>query len=132
MGVKSEQIQQKLLEEDDLTIQNAIKIATAMEFSRRGGDQLYRKIIDEVSHIQHTNKVEKHIYANNRLSNFSNSRNDNGTHRMSHGLNNRATSCFRCGFLNHLANKCKYITAKCNFCKKVGHLEPVCLSKKKK
>ncbi|EDO42391.1 predicted protein, partial [Nematostella vectensis] len=32
----------------------------------------------------------------------------------------------------HLAPKCKFINATCHYCHKVGHIERVCLSKKKK
>ena len=39
--------------------------------------------------------------------------------------------CYRCGKANHLANACRHRHTECNFCKKKGHLERVCLKKNK-
>ena len=38
-------------------------------------------------------------------------------------------TCIRCGGTNHKPGDCKFITAMCSFCKKVGHLQKVCLKK---
>ncbi|XP_071576343.1 uncharacterized protein [Temnothorax nylanderi] len=40
--------------------------------------------------------------------------------------------CFRCGKGNHVPDKCFYKDATCNFCKKTGHTENACLTKKKR
>nr|XP_026695390.1 uncharacterized protein LOC113475420 [Ciona intestinalis] len=37
--------------------------------------------------------------------------------------------CYRCGKADHLAPACHYKTAKCNYCKNVGHVEAVCRTK---
>ena len=39
--------------------------------------------------------------------------------------------CYRCGSPDHLANKCKNKAAECSYCHKRGHLEQVCLTKKR-
>ncbi|XP_031342554.1 uncharacterized protein K02A2.6-like [Photinus pyralis] len=39
--------------------------------------------------------------------------------------------CYRCGDGSHNANTCKYTNSTCNFCHKKGHLERVCLKKKR-
>ena len=42
----------------------------------------------------------------------------------------RKTTCHRCGY-NHRAETCRHKTSTCNYCKKVGHIEPNCYTKKK-
>ena len=39
--------------------------------------------------------------------------------------------CFRCGKTNHTAKDCRFINAICRFCQKKGHLESICLKKKR-
>lgn len=39
--------------------------------------------------------------------------------------------CFRCGYGEHRASECKYLNTVCNYCRRVGHLETVCLRKAK-
>ena len=38
-------------------------------------------------------------------------------------------ACFRCGKSDHVATNCKFKTAKCHECQKVGHLPRVCMAK---
>ena len=40
-------------------------------------------------------------------------------------------TCPRCGKTDHFAKDCRFKDAECHFCKKKGHLESVCLTKKK-
>ena len=39
--------------------------------------------------------------------------------------------CGRCGKSNHNSQDCRHKNSVCNFCKKQGHIEPVCLAKKR-
>ena len=41
-----------------------------------------------------------------------------------------AGTCPRCGRTDHTASNCRHKTSTCNFCKKRGHIEPVCLKKR--
>ena len=43
----------------------------------------------------------------------------------------RRNRCWRCGKDNHSADGCRFKNAQCNFCKKKGHIEAACLTKKK-
>ena len=40
-----------------------------------------------------------------------------------------AKACNRCGKTDHMAVNCKFKTAKCHFCQKIGHLARVCMAK---
>jgi len=40
--------------------------------------------------------------------------------------------CYRCGNESHRAHQCKFKNTECNFCKRFGHLERVCLRKPNK
>ena len=40
--------------------------------------------------------------------------------------------CFGCGRGPHARGKCPAKSAKCHFCKKIGHFANICLSRKKK
>ncbi|XP_071054966.1 uncharacterized protein [Onthophagus taurus] len=42
-----------------------------------------------------------------------------------------AVRCYRCGNVNHRADRCKYKNYICNSCGKIGHLSAVCNSKRK-
>ena len=46
--------------------------------------------------------------------------------------NTTQRSCYRCGSSDHLADKCFHKTATCRYCQKEGHLERVCLRKKRR
>ena len=39
--------------------------------------------------------------------------------------------CPRCGKTEHLSKDCRHIKSTCHFCQKMGHLQSVCLKKKK-
>ena len=41
-------------------------------------------------------------------------------------------SCYRCDKDDHKADECRFREAECNFCRRKGHIESACLSKKKK
>ena len=40
-------------------------------------------------------------------------------------------ACVRCGKTNHASKDFRFISSTCNFCRKKGHLESVCLTKKR-
>ena len=41
----------------------------------------------------------------------------------------KKTACFRCGNSGHFSKACPHIKAICSFCKKIGHLQSVCMSR---
>ncbi|XP_065195792.1 uncharacterized protein LOC135827192 [Sycon ciliatum] len=43
----------------------------------------------------------------------------------------KSKACYRCGVASHLATACKHKDTRCRHCHKTGHLERVCLSKKR-
>ena len=44
---------------------------------------------------------------------------------------NFSGTCMICGNVNHKSNECRYKDSTCNYCRKKGNLERVCLSKKR-
>ena len=43
----------------------------------------------------------------------------------------KAKECYRCGAQNHIANRYKFIKSTCHYCHKEGHLQKMCLKKKR-
>ena len=48
-----------------------------------------------------------------------------------HSNNGNSGTCMRCGGTNHRSNDCKFKDSECHFCHKKGHLEKVCMQKRK-
>lgn len=126
-GLRSEGIQSRLLEIKDLTLEKAIETASALELSSRNAAQLHQKgnslqnmnyLIKNKTKCDSRDKVKKTVETKNNSSDSSG--------KMIVKVNKNNLKCFRCGSLHHLANKCKYKSAICNFCHIKGHLKAVC------
>lgn len=122
-GIRNRVIQSRLLEVRELTLTKAKEIAFGMEMSHRGTDEIHSsRSKTEVQHIEHgKNKTKKNVQPSNKRNSRQASTND--------GQNKR---CYRCGDPSHLADQCKHKTTVCKHCKKIGHLERMCLAKTKK
>lgn len=103
-GMRSKRIRSRLIEEKNLTFEKAKEIAVSMEASGEGAEVLERK--------HEVNYTERRT-----LQRGSGSKVTNHTNRQ----------CYRCGSGAHLASTCKHKHVICNFCKKAGHLQRVCL-----
>lgn len=114
-GLRSQKIQDRLLETKDLTLEKAKERAIAMEMSAKGGAEIHST--RTVSHI--------HSLRDHQQPNRTQVTKDNNSIKKS-----RKIVCYRCGSETHLANACRFKTAVCNFCKKTGHLAKMCLSAK--
>ena len=107
-GLRDETIQRRLLSEADLTLENAIRIAQSMESA---GAEV-RKLKDPAASVF-------------RMKFAGSSSNVNGK-----SPDTKKLPCYRCG-RNHPGVPCKFKEATCHRCGKVGHIAPVCRSKKK-
>ena len=104
-GVKNARIQKRLLQETNLKFEDALKIARAMETADKNSAEMYRP-----------------------LPVFEQSQND-AVHQTSSGDGEVKPKCFRC-LGTHSPSNCRFKTAECWKCKKVGHVARACKSQK--
>lgn len=99
-GLRSQRIQNRLMEVNKLTLETAISTAVTMELSERGGVEMqHQKAVNSIR--SKSNKTNKKKYV---------SKYEKKLHEKNH--------CYRCGSDAHLANTCKYKNTECLFCKK--------------
>ena len=117
-GINDEKIQKRLLIEKDLTFEKACNIAVTQE--------LASKDIHVLQTPTNTATVNK-VASSHDKSTFA----SKAQPKPPRPNNPSNKQCFRCGDKSHTAPKCKFINAKCHYCSKIGHIERVCLSKKR-
>ena len=100
---KNTRIQQRLLAEHDLTFDKATEIALSMELALQG--------VHMVSGSTHF-RQEVYKVSNQKPKKFQ----PKQPHKP-------IKPCFRCGSSGHNPAQCKFKTAQCNLCKKVGHIK---------
>ena len=114
-GINHEGIQKKLLAEKNLTYERALEIALALESAEQGTKDLKSAATAATSLPKDLHYASLH--PPNRQATGGNK-----TDSMS-------TPCYRC-LGNHTPSTCKFRTAECHFCKKIGHITKACRSKK--
>ena len=101
-GIADLRIQKRLLQDAGLTYKTALETALSMEMANKDVTQLQRS--------------------------------PGAVHNVQHRSTNRFTqrfSCYRCGG-NHAQESCRFKSAQCHYCKKMGHIAPVCRSRNKR
>jgi transposase InsO family protein len=104
-GVEDPRMQRAMLQEADLSYQKAIELCTATELATKDISLLQQKPVDEVKRVHPTNQRQQRTPQNKQYS-----------------------SCYCCGS-NHPADACRFKSAECRFCKKIGHIAKVCKSR---
>lgn len=99
-GLFSVQIQNRLLETRNLTLDRAVEVAVAMELSARNTAEFHSQKEGNLLAFSSQSKENKNIL--------------------------QKSFCFRCGDKNHFANNCKKTNLLCSFCHRKGHLQKVC------
>ena len=105
-GLRSDSLQRRLLSEDKLTLDKALKIAQSLE------------MVDK--------KAKSLKAADNPIRRLSQRKHRTAPGRQQQGKER----CSRCGRTNHAANNCKFSDATCHNCGKKGHIAPACRSNK--
>ena len=105
-GCNDHRLQCKLLSEESLSFDKALKIAKAVETAERDSRGMQKP----------SSQVPKPVHSITRRSNPT-------TKMPSH-----KDICYRCGG-KHTSVSCKYKDSECHFCKKKGHLAKVCKAK---
>ena len=109
-GLRSGSVQKKLLTETTLTLESAIKTAKTAE-------QVGAKSRQLQSSGSAAGQLEETPATVGKLS--MSQRREGGTY-----------SCYRCGKPDHQSDKCKFKSARCHNCSKVGHIASVCRQKR--
>ena len=92
--------------------EDASKVAKETVYGNKSGS---------VHKVQHFKKqVDEHSVLNSKLKSKGQKKRD-----FAKGV------CPRCGNIEHIAKDCPHIKSTCHFCQKMGHLQSVCLKKKK-
>ncbi|XP_044764494.1 uncharacterized protein K02A2.6-like [Coccinella septempunctata] len=117
-GLRTQNIQSRLLEMKDLTIERALEVAISMETSARDAAQLHRNNLTSSS----VNSVKCGKQMGDRPLKIKASSKPSSNDKNS----NKSAYCYRCGSPSHFANTCKYISSICSKCKVKGHLAKVC------
>ena len=116
-GVNHEKIQRRLLSEAQLTFKKAYEISSAMEAAAQHMQDLQMKTGNpspaQVNYVRPA---------------YSKQSRGSGESKPS---SSPADECHRCGKL-HNPEHCRFKTAKCHYCKKVGHIKSMCRKKAQK
>ena len=115
-GLRNDAIQKKLLSVDKLTYDKALETALAMESASKDVVELQAKQMQPVNKI----KITKYKKKTDKQS-------QKGLHQP-----HQSVACFHCARTNHKSFECKFKTATCYKCGKVGHIIPACKPQFKK
>ncbi|KMQ88519.1 hypothetical protein RF55_11982 [Lasius niger] len=135
-GLSNKRIQARLLELVDLTLERAAQVATTMELSEKGAQQLQGGVAElslvQTQTVKRTPRHSANIDKSLKVQKGTNARKSNGkqgsynVNKSYKNSNTNTITCYRCG-ANHLASKCTLDkNVKCNACGKGGHLKKVC------
>ena len=106
-GLRSDNIQKRLLSVKDLTLKVALDTALSMEAADSTASALHGR--DAQVNILHKNKRK---FTRQREHQFQKPK--------------EFQPCYRCGKNNHMPTQCRFISAICNKCGKRGHIAPAC------
>lgn len=116
-GVTSKSIRERLIGDDTLTYEAAVKIANSMEAAQKEAS----KITQENQQQAQVNSVSK---KNQKKPSY-----QKGKGKKEEASGNQPKMCWRCGYTNHKADDCRFKSVRCNGCQEEGHLRKMCPKK---
>ena len=115
------------IKDDELSFTRAIEIATEIEDAAKcAKETVYGDEKSQVSKIRKSSATTKLS-----TKNFMSTKPQKTPFRQKQKYDFPQGTCGRCGGSSHSGKDCRFRTAECRFCKKTGHIERVCLQKKK-
>lgn len=115
-GLQNQNIQARLLEVADLTLQSALNKAYSMDIATKNAAQIQKTNFDNQKNF-YTADVD--LLLKRKMT------------KPRTKKNAPQVKCFRCGQAGHVSRTCEQQNLVCKFCKKKGHLESVCFKKGK-
>ncbi|KFD60021.1 hypothetical protein M514_07753 [Trichuris suis] len=116
-GLRDQKLQRQLLCVSELTFSSALSLALTAEAYN-----------SEVAKMHSPHRGESQDVQLIRRDNHPQERVQRTVREQAIPAGPRKTSCYRCGE-QHSPASCRFKSATCNFCKRVGHIERVCRSK---
>ena len=132
-GIRSPELQQKLLQDSTITIQTAIDQANAFEIAISSSTILQTPSISSPAQNNSSDvlKIQSKFQSKKSPKKYrsSNSRRSSSVSNQNNSNSSNIRACFGCGE-KHLRDACPHKTSTCFTCGKMGHLATVCRSKK--
>ena len=120
-GIRSKRVQQRLLQESELTYEKALNIAQSAEIAEK-----------DAKRLQPTPSVDKLMTeVEDRPVHKLQQRRPKFTKRGQDKQSTPNEACHRCGGTGHSPTHCKFKEYKCHYCKNKGHLAAVCRKKRR-
>ena len=108
-GLRSENIQKRLLTKADLTLARAVELAQGMEAAHQNTQLMKGKAEGTISKVSHEQKSTGNSDKQEQCK--------------------KKKPCYRCGKPGHAASDCTFKDSKCHKCGKKGHIAKVCHTK---
>ena len=129
-GLSSSTIRQRLLENNNITLDEAFRQARTLELEEKQSADYttYEQPLAAMNHVDENENED--LLAVTRKTKYNNY-NDNNRGERSYNDNNRGETCFFCRRNRHPRAKCPAKESNCNNCGTKGHLSIACKSKNK-
>ena len=120
-GLSSHHIRQRLLENAELSVDQAYKSALSLQLAQEHSAAYFSE-----------GKLSAAVARNDQTKNqtSSESENEEPVAKVSARLKPRLRKCYFCGQSYHLRKSCPALDATCYLCEKIGHFSRVCQSKR--